>query len=142
MASPAFPYNTKVMPTSFQTPQNLAYLHTIVDNISDLIILISVDQGDEYTVLFVNQAFKRSAGYLDIVGKRVRDVVPAEDYPKMAERYAKVKTTKKEIRYTTVAKVPNGEKAYSVKILPIVNALDECVQLIGITREIEDVTEA
>lgn len=114
----------------------LNYLHTIIDNIGDIIILIEVGPDESYKILYVNKAFTDSVGYTDVVGKQVSEVLPPVVYGPLRQRYQEVITTRHEVRWTTSADTPQGKKQYDVKLLPITNALGECVQMIGITHEL------
>lgn len=117
----------------------LHYLTTVFDNISDAIMLIGVEPGDTYRLLLANDAFIKGTGHSqNHVGKLVDETVSADYLPQLKKHYKRVIKTKQPLEYTEWYTVPLGRHAYEVKLIPILNAVGECVQIAAITR---DVTE-
>ncbi len=117
-------------------PRNLEYLHTILNNIHDLVIVIVVGPEESYKVAYLNKAFSDFVGYTDIVGKQVSEVVEPETYASLRAHYRQAKSTKKEVTFLLPGtSTPNGVLSFEVKLIPILNTLGECVQIIAISRE-------
>ncbi len=125
------------MYTNSQSPQNLHYLRTIMDNIHDLVILIGVKPNDSYQILYVNRALCDAVGYSEseIVGKDIIEVLGPDQCQGLAEYYQKVITSKQSVVYAAERTYPAGVKKFEVKLVPVLNSVGECIQIIGITRE-------
>jgi hypothetical protein len=115
----------------------LQYLTTVFDNIRDAIMLIGVEPDHTYRLLMVNAAFVINTGHSkDSEGKLVSEIVSPDSYRALRPRYDKVVATRKAVEYTEWYDVPLGPQAYEVKIIPILNAVGECVQLAVITYNV------
>lgn len=110
----------------------------ILDNINDLVIMIGVKPNGSFPILYVNRPLSRCLGYVesDIIGREIAEVVGEDYFVTLHKRYMKVINTKKEIHYKTLLEGPAGAKYLEVKLLPVLNSVGECIQLIGITREV------
>jgi hypothetical protein len=109
----------------------------ILENIQDIVILIGVNPDAGFTVLYVNQAFPESLGHDDVAGKKVVDVVGEKVYKKLRQHYIQVINTRKLHSYRTETDTPTGHKVFDVKLLPVLNALGECKQIIAISHEVK-----
>lgn len=118
----------------------LHYLTTVFDNIGDAILLVSVEPDEQYRLLMANDAFFRSTGHTpDAIGKPVHEVVSKESYTQIKPRYHHAVTARKPVAYTEWYDVPLGRQAFFVKVIPIMNAVGECVQLAVITRNVTEI---
>jgi len=117
----------------------LHYLTTVFDNIRDAIMLIGIEPGNTYRLLLVNQVFLRISGYpADSVGKKVSEIVTPEGYAFLVQQYKKVMRSKKSLEYLRWSDVPAGRFAFEVQLLPVLNTVDECAQIIVITRNVTE----
>jgi len=118
----------------------LQYLTTVFDNIEDAIILVNVEPKGNYRLLMANDTFFRTSGYTrDVIGEPVEKIVPAEGYKELLHYYGKVVQTKKTVNYTQKYEVPIGLITYSIKLIPIINAVGEAVQIAGIIHDITEI---
>jgi len=117
----------------------LHYLTTVFDNITDAIFLVGIE-NKRYRLLLANEAFSKFSGYSpDSIGKFADEfITDAESFISITSNFKKVIDTKKPVEYFRWANVPLGRQAYQIKYIPILNAVGECVQIVGITRNITE----
>ncbi|HSX17589.1 MAG TPA: PAS domain-containing protein [Patescibacteria group bacterium] len=126
-------------------PQNsslvfLQYLTTVFDALDEAIFLLAVEPDNAFRLLTANEGFSRGTGHsTKDIGKTVQKIVSAESYKKLLPRYQKVVKTKKPLKFTEWYSVPLGKQFYEVKLIPIFNAVGECVQIACITRNVTEV---
>jgi PAS domain-containing protein len=113
----------------------LDYLHTIIDNITDLIILIGVGPDHTYPILYVNKAFVESFGTDDVLGIDIMASLGKEVAQPFYDRYDKVVSTKKPLEWSDTVDFLGTTKVLEAKLLPILNAVGDCIQIISITRD-------
>ena len=117
----------------------LHYFTTVFDHIEDAVLLVGVGPGDDFTLLMCNEAFARNSGHSrKSVGKKVRDIVHPTSYPGLAEKYRQVVAAKQAISYEEQFQVPLGKQCYDITLLPVLNAIGECRQILAITRNITE----
>ncbi len=127
------------MPDKTSSLVFLNYLTTVFDNISDVILLIGVEPNDQFRLLLANEAFSRNTGHpKTVVGKLIEDVVAPQSAAQLKPRYKKVIATKQPIIYTEWFDVPLGRQAFEVKLIPILNAVGQCVQIAAITHNVTE----
>jgi hypothetical protein len=115
----------------------IKYLTTVFDNIGVSILLVSVESDGRFKALAANKNFGQSSGFpVDIVGKYMDDIVAPETYAAISARYASVAHCKEVLQYSDWLSVPNGKRAYEVKLIPILSTVGECVQIIMISRDV------
>jgi PAS domain S-box-containing protein len=115
----------------------LQYLTTVLDNIGDSVLLIGVESNGRFKLLITNKRFGQSSGYpRDSVGKYIDEIVSPESYGKVAQRYRDAVRHKQPLSYSEWVDVPSGRRAYEVKMIPILDSVGECQQLVAITREV------
>lgn len=117
----------------------LQYMTTVFDNLDEAIFLIGVEPDETYRLLVANKAFLQDTGHApDDIGKVVEQILEPSTYTLLKKRYAKVVQSKQPTEHTEWYTVPNGHYAYQVKFTPILNAVGECVQITGISRNVTE----
>lgn len=125
------------MPADVSSFSFLQYLTTVLDNIGDSVLLIGVEPNGRFKLLITNKRFGQSSGYPpDSVGKYIDEIVSPESYDKVAQRYRDAVRHKQPLSYSEWVNVPAGRRAYEVKMIPILDSVGECQQLVAITREV------
>lgn len=120
----------------------LQYLTTVFDNLEEAILLVGVEPNNTFRLLMANEGFTRGTGHSkNEIGKTIEEVVVAESYKKLLPHYRKVVKTKKLWSFMEWYDVPIGRQAYEVKLIPIFNAVGECVQIAAITRNVTEVMQ-
>jgi len=120
----------------------LQYLTTVFDNIDEAIILINVEPKDGFRLLMANESFFTKTGYTkEVIGDDIKDIVSPKGYAHLLRNYRKVVQTKKQVQYTQVYSMPIGQMHYSVKLIPIVSAIGEVVQIAGIVNDITEIED-
>jgi PAS domain S-box-containing protein len=102
-------------------------------------LLIGVEPNDTYRLLLANESFYRQTGYTKHdIGKSLREVTGPHNWPKLSNRYKKVTASKQPIEFTEWYDAPIGRQAYHIKLIPILNAVGEVVQLASLTRNVTE----
>jgi PAS domain S-box-containing protein len=114
----------------------LQYLTTVFDNIDDAVLLIGVEPKGQYRLLMANEAFFRNTGYQreTSVGILLQEIIAPEDYMHRARQYHKVVTGKRPYTYQHWYNVPIGRQSYIIKLIPVLNAVGEVIQVASISR--------
>jgi PAS domain-containing protein len=113
----------------------LDYLHTIIDNITDVIILIGVGPDHTYKILYVNKAFRTAFGTGEVVGTDIMESLGEKVAQPFYDRYDTVVATKKSLEWKDTVEFPGMTKVLEAKLLPILNAVGDCIQMVSITRD-------
>jgi PAS domain S-box-containing protein len=117
----------------------LQYLTTVFDNLHDAIVLIGVEPNDTFRLLLANEAFFKSTGHSEEkLGKTINEVVSPRSFASLKKRYKKVIATREPVEYTEWYRVPLGRQAYEIKFIPVLNAVGECVQIAGVSRNVTE----
>ncbi len=118
----------------------LQYLTSVFDNIDDAILLIGIEPKGVYRLLLANDAFWRNSGHdqASCIGKSISVVVDPKSFEILKKMYKKVISTKKTVTSTTWFNVPLGRQAFDIKLIPVLNAVGECVQIAAITRNVTE----
>ncbi len=120
----------------------LHYFTTVFDNIEDAVLLVGVEPKDTFRLLLCNEAFTRNSGHSkQDVGKTVKEVVSPKSYGKLIKRYKQAIKTKKKIQFVESYEVPIGRQTYAVTLLPILNVIGNCTQIVIITRNVTEIYE-
>ncbi len=117
----------------------LQYLTTVFDNIQDAILLIGVGSDNEYQLLLANPGYLRSTGSKKVEsGSNIKEIFTPRVYQKLTKHYKKAAVDKEPITFTEDLEMPLGCQTYEIRIIPILNAVGECVQLAVIMRDITE----
>lgn len=120
----------------------LRYLNTVFDNIKDAVMLISIEPEDGYRLILTNQAFHSMSGFgKDCIGKDLSELVDTERHQFLKKRYRRVIKLKKPTSYRSWYIVPKGERAFEIDVIPVLNTVDEVVQLIVLARDVTKITK-
>lgn len=111
------------------------YLTHILDSVHDAVIVLGIEASDTYRILMTNAAFHQETGIpKNCIGKTISQVITNESLGKLTKMYQKVRTTKKPHEYAAWYDMPIGHNMYEVKLIPICNAMGECVQIAAVAR--------
>jgi PAS domain S-box-containing protein len=115
------------------------YFTVILNSVQDAVLLLDIEPKNHYRILLANDAFFGMTGYSkDAIGKLIDEITADESRNKLHERYAKVREIKKPIIHTEWYDVPLGKQLFTVKLIPIFNAVGDCVQLASITQNVTE----
>lgn len=113
-----------------------------LENLNDAVMLVEVEAGGDFRLLLANQAFHDMSGFPDdSVGKKISDFLRAEDHEQAVEYFNRVVKSKRPVGYTQWAKVPVGRRAFEVQMVPVLNAVDQVVQVILVARDITELLD-
>ncbi|RPI02545.1 MAG: hybrid sensor histidine kinase/response regulator [Ignavibacteriae bacterium] len=125
-----------------QIEQKLQYsekrLASIFDTAGDVIFLLDVESQDEYRFASVNQMFLKVTGLPQesIIGKRVRDVIPAQSLDFVLSHYRKAIEERAIVRWEETTEYPNGTLTGEVSIAPVFDDGGNCIHLVGGVHDI------
>jgi PAS domain S-box-containing protein len=112
----------------------------IYDTVGDVIFNLKMDKDGNYYFASVNQRFISVTGLQtdQIIGKRVRDVIPEPSLSMVLEKYAQAIREKKIVRWEEVSEYPTGRLIGEVSIAPVFDNSQNCISLVG---SVHDITE-
>ena len=112
----------------------------IYDSVLDPVFLLSIEPGECYRFLSVNNAFLvvTGLGREQVVGRRIEEVLPESSRALAIGKYGEAIRGNKTVRWEEVAVYPAGERVGEVIVSPIVDETGRVSQLIGL---VHDVTE-
>ncbi|HUC89744.1 MAG TPA: PAS domain-containing protein [Patescibacteria group bacterium] len=117
----------------------LQYLSTVFDDIPDAILLVSAEPKDKHRLLLANKGFTQCTGYKEVaVGKSIKDIVEPEAYHRLAKLYNKVAKNKEPGWFVETITVPLGIQTYKIRLIPILNAVGECMQIAAIMQNVTE----
>jgi PAS domain S-box-containing protein len=120
----------------------LRYLTTALEHLNDAVMLVEVEDEDAFRLLLANQAFHDMSGFPpDSVGRRINEFLGTEDHEHALKWFRQVVKTKVPVTYTQWTKVPLGHRAFEVQMIPVLNAVEQVVQVILVARDITELLE-
>lgn len=111
----------------------------ILDNIPIVLFYAEYSHG-EYFFRAVNRAFLDTTGLRmnQVVGKKVKDVIPAPSHELVFSHYKKAKEEKRIVHWEEKSSFPNGVKYGQVSVIPVYDDSGEFSGLIGTVHDITD----
>ena len=112
-------------------------LTLIYNSTSDVIFLLTIEEGLLYRFASANKAFYKVTGLREnVVGKTVQEVIPQPSLYLVLQKYAEVVQTKKPVTWEEVTEYPSGKKHGVVNVTPVCNEEGVCTQLVGTVHDI------
>ncbi len=109
--------------SSFATPSSIgeAQLSLILNNVSDIIFAIAVERDGDFRFISVNRRFLEATGLTEaeVVGARVRDVIPASAHELVFGKYDEAIRTGQPVHWEEVSPCPAGVKIGHVTVVPV-----------------------
>ena len=118
-------------------------LATIYDNISEILYLLKIEEGNNYRFISVNSAFLSTTGLTEnqVIGKYIQDVIPKPSLKLVQDNYEKAILEKRTVRWEEITEYPTGKKYGEVSITPIFDTAGNCTILIGTVHDITERVE-
>ena len=118
-------------------------LATIYDNISEILYLLKIEEGNNYRFISVNSAFLSTIGLTEnqVVGKYIQDVIPRPSQKLVLDNYEKAILEKRTVRWEEITEYPTGKKYGEVSVTPIFDTDGNCTKLIGTVHDITERVE-
>jgi len=115
-------------------------LSLIYDTVTDVIFALNVTDDGRFMFSSVNQRFVEATGLRkdDVVGKYIEEVIPPQAHALVLGKYREAIRSRKAVSWEEISMYPSGQKIGEVTVAPVIDANDECHQLIG---TVHDVTE-
>ncbi len=121
-----------------------AQLSLIYQTVGNILFFLSVEPGEKYRFLSVNQAFIEATGLSEdrIIGKDIEEVIPASAITMVRDNYSKAIFEKRIIRWEETSLFPSGKKTGDVSVAPVFNENGVCTNLVGSIHDITRRKEA
>jgi len=116
-------------------------LNLILNNVSDIIFSISVEEDGGFRFAWANDRFLAATGLNkdQVVGLPVSQVIPEPAHALVFGKYREAIRTKKAVFWEEVSEYPAGKKYGQVTMVPVDDATGVCRHLIGL---VHDATES
>ncbi|MFP5261268.1 MAG: PAS domain S-box protein [Blastocatellia bacterium] len=115
-------------------------LSLIYESVDDCLFLLSVEGGDCYRFVSVNEAFLAVTGFTreQVIDRRVEEVLPESSHALVISKYREAIRLNKTVRWEEVAALPAGKRVGEVLVTPMADEVDGSLHLIG---AVHDITE-
>lgn len=112
----------------------------IYDTVGDVIFNLKIDKQGEYYFTSVNRCFLKTTGLTEnqIVGKRVREIIPEPSLSFVLERYGEAIRQKKGLQWEETSDYPSGRLTGEVNIVPV---FDDAMNFVSLVGMVHDITE-
>ncbi|HVI00817.1 MAG TPA: PAS domain S-box protein [Enhygromyxa sp.] len=118
-----------------------ARLHSLVhDQIADALFYVAVEPNGDYRFVSINPAFSKGIGLAEseVVGRNVRDVLPAESLSKSLPHYDRAVAERRTVMWYQSTRTPVGVRHGRVTLTPVLTPDGRCTHLVG---TVHDITE-
>ncbi|MGD8189720.1 sensor domain-containing protein [Brevibacillus ginsengisoli] len=114
-------------------------LFTFCEGISDIVFLMTVEEGSRFRYCLVNQAGLDFSGLTEnAYGKLIEDVYETEMAEFLTNKYRQAVLAKEPIFYEDYVELPDGSLSGESVLTPIFNEQGVCTHVISITRDITE----
>jgi len=119
-------------------------LSLIYDSVGDVLYYLSVEPGDCFRFLSINQTFLDATGMAkeQIVGKPVEEVISELSVSMVRDNYKRSIKEKRIVRWQETSEYPSGTKIGEVSIAPVFDDQGICTHLVGSVHDITDRVQA
>jgi PAS domain S-box-containing protein len=120
--------------------QSRTQLSLVLNNVSDVVFAIAVEVDDGFRFASVNRRFLEITGLAEdqIVGVSARDVIPAAAHALVFDKYREAIESGLPAHWEEVSEYPTGKKIGAVTVVPVMDALGVCTQLVGMVHDITE----
>ncbi len=132
--------------------KNIDLFFNIFDNMSDMVFLTEVINGDQFRYVLANESAKKMVGLKnDSFGKNIHEVLPEEAFKRIYIKYREAMVKKEPLTYEEKMVIPHnyleqGNKlrlpynhiCWESTITPVFNKENRCTHLLAIVRDITD----
>ncbi|WP_404405925.1 diguanylate cyclase domain-containing protein [Jeotgalibacillus malaysiensis] len=109
---------------------------TMMDRISDIVLILEVIPGPEFIYEFINERGKQILGLDEtILGRRFEDIYTPERADYIRDKYMEVMTTKQHAQFELVGE---GGWIGETTLNPILNEENDITHVLSITRDVTD----
>jgi len=113
-------------------------LSAIYANVPGILFYVSIDRDGEFRFASINREFLEVTGLTrdDIIGKRVRDVIPSPSRDMVLANYREAIRTRQTVRWEELSRYPAGLRYGEVAVTPLYDASSAAIGLIGIVHDL------
>ena len=124
--------------------KNQRQLDLIYNSVNEALFLINVEQGNRFRFESVNQTFLNITGLTKekVINKFIEEVIPSHALELFTQNYLRCLTSLETVTWEETIEYLNDKKTGFVSVMPVLNSLGECTQLIGSAHDITDIKEA
>ncbi len=134
-----FPKNDKIYLENSLKDWN-KILNAMYDSTSDMIFLISVDDGGGFTYLSVNKTFTNITGLKrkNCIGKKIDEIVNTKHLHELKKAYNEVAVKKEILNTETYFHINNTNMSFDTSLIPIIDKAGKCTYILVIAKNITD----
>ncbi len=115
-------------------------LQAIFQHLADGVFLVSVSPGPEFVYEAFNRQIEKWAGgsLSSLRGRRLDEVLPAQDAAYLREIYRRCVLTGKTQRYEEAPSALRGALSLYTTLIPVMDAQGNVVRIVGVSRDITE----
>jgi PAS domain S-box-containing protein len=115
-------------------------ISSIYDTVGDNLFNLKVVNDGNYYFTSVNRSFLKTTGLKadQIIGKKVREVIPEPGLSLVLKKYAEAIKEKKIVRWEEISEYPTGRLVGDVSVAPVFDDSNNCIGLVGSVHDITD----
>lgn len=116
----------------------------IFDYLADVLFYISVEPGQKFRFVSVNQSFLSVTGLekSQVVGRYIEEVIPPPSISLVIENCHRAIKEKRSTHWHEVTVYPKGTKYGDVTVVPVFDGQGNCISLIGTVHDVTPLKEA
>ena len=120
------------------------HLLVVLNNVSDVVFAIDVEPDGEFRFTTVNRRFLETTGLTEeqVVGARVRDVIPEPALGFVLEKYRLALRTGATVRWEELSEYPAGKRLGRVTVVPVFDAAGGPRRLVGMVTDLTERLQA
>jgi PAS domain S-box-containing protein len=120
--------------------ENEQNLQLIFSSTYDIIFLLSLEPGNRFKFISVNDAFLTITGLKpeQVIHKYLDEVIPPDSLPLVMKKYNAAVQTKSRMQWEETSEYPSGKKTGIVTITPVSDENGDCKRLIGFVHDITE----
>ncbi len=113
-------------------------LHSIYDQVADVLFYLGVEPQENYRFISVNMPFYQATGLREdqVIGKSVKGVIPEPSLSLVLGKYKQAIEERKPISWIEITPYPSGKKYGEVTVAAVFDGEGICTNLVGTVHDI------
>ena len=119
---------------------NVKWLELTYQSVGDCLFLLSIEPGEIYRFVSVNEAFLRVTGFAvsQVIGKRIEEVIPEQSHSLVLGKYREALRENKTVSWEEVSEFSTGTHIGEVKVTPLKDEATGQMYLVGSVHDVTD----
>lgn len=122
---------------------NESQLRAIFNTITDIVFFLSVEPGEKYLFIAVNEMFLKATGLKkeNVINKNYTEVLPPSAHELVRNKYREAIEKEQTVFWEEISDYPSGRKYGLVRVTPTYNDQGWCTHLVGSVHDITHIRE-